>query len=150
MHPISWYVKTITPQCQTCFITYKARRSASAIFMSHTEAITLYRKSSAVVKNGGTKLTPWCKHCSCSGWWKGTSQHEATLISESVALELCLSEGISHVVQSTEVLCHASFISRVNTRVKNACHTPLISDYSRKSKCLLARECDVVLEWYHI
>jgi len=49
----------------------------------------------------GTKVAPWCKHCSCCGWWIGTSQDKATLISEEIkslalaVLELCLSEGIS-------------------------------------------------------
>ena len=49
----------------------------------------------------GTKVAPWCKHCSCCGWWKGTSWDEATLISEKIKsvvlaiVELCLSEGIS-------------------------------------------------------
>ena len=58
-----------------------------------------------VVKKGigdqrGTKVTPWYKHCSSCGWWKGTSQDEATLISEEIkplapaVLESCLSEGI--------------------------------------------------------
>jgi len=68
----------------------------------------VYRKSSpyTVVKKRigdqrGTKVAPWCKHCSSCGWWKGTSRDKATLISEeikSLALaifELCLSEGIS-------------------------------------------------------
>jgi len=49
----------------------------------------------------GTKVAPWCKHCSSCCWWKGTSQDEATLIREETksltpaVLELCLSEGIS-------------------------------------------------------
>ena len=51
-----------------------------------------------------TKVAPWCKHCSSCGWWKGTSQDEATLISEEIKslapaiLKLCLSEGISKSV----------------------------------------------------
>jgi len=68
----------------------------------------VYRKSSpyAVVKKRmgdrrGTKVTPWCKHCSSCSCWKGTAQDEAMLISEEIkslapaVLELCLSEGIS-------------------------------------------------------
>jgi len=52
----------------------------------------------------GTQVAPWCKHRSSCGWWKGTSQDEATLISEEIKslalaiLELCLSEGISKYV----------------------------------------------------
>ena len=38
--------------------------------------------------------------------------------------------------------------SGVNTRERNGCHAPLLSDYSSTSKCLLVRECDVALEWY--
>jgi len=39
-------------------------------------------------------------------------------------------------------------MSRVNTRKQNMCHTPLISDYSSVSKCLLASTHDIVLERY--
>ena len=35
-----------------------------------------------------------------------------------------------------------------NTHERNGCHAPLISDYSRASKCLLVRKCDVALERY--
>jgi len=68
----------------------------------------VYRKLSpyAVVKKRmgdqrGTKIAPWCKHCSSCGCWKGTSRDEVMLISEEIkslalaVLELCLSEGIS-------------------------------------------------------
>ena len=63
----------------------------------------VYRKSSpyAVVKRmgdqRGTKVTPWCKHCSSCSCWKGTARDEVTLISEEIkslapaVLELCLS-----------------------------------------------------------
>ena len=77
----------------------------SSIFMSHTEAILwllqivwLWRKEWEI---RGTKVAPWCKHCSSCGWWKGTSRDKATLISEEIkslapaVLELFLSEGIS-------------------------------------------------------
>jgi len=40
--------------------------------------------------------------------------------------------------------------SGVNTRERNGCHAPLLSDYSSMNKCLLARECNVALERYHI
>ena len=40
--------------------------------------------------------------------------------------------------------------SGVNTRERNGYHTPLLSDYSSTSKCLLVCECDVALEWYRI
>ena len=43
MRPIPRYVKAVTPQfqqCRTRLITRHSMRSASAIFMSHTEAIT--------------------------------------------------------------------------------------------------------------
>jgi len=60
----------------------------------------------AVVKKGWgaqrvMKVVPWCKHCSCYSWWKGTSKDEATLISEEIKfgaltiLELCLPESIN-------------------------------------------------------
>ena len=32
----------------------------------------------------GTKVAPCYKHCSCCGWWKGTSWDEAMLISEEI------------------------------------------------------------------
>ena len=41
----------------------------------------------------------WCKHRSCSGWWKGAFWNEIKLISEEIKsvvaaiLELCLLEG---------------------------------------------------------
>ena len=62
-------------------------RSASAIFMSCTEAITCLPQ--IVILQGweermgaqrGTKVAPLYKHCSCCGWRKGISQDEATLI----------------------------------------------------------------------
>ena len=83
-------------------------RSASAIFMSHTEAIMclphiiiLHIWEERMGAQRCAKVALWCKHCSCFGWWKGTSRDDVTLISEeikSVALavfELCLSEGIN-------------------------------------------------------
>ena len=39
--------------------------------------------------------------------------------------------------------------SGVNTHEWNGCHTPLLSDYSSTSKCLLAHKCNVALERYH-
>ena len=36
----------------------------------------------------------------------------------------------------------------MNSHKQNGCHAPLISDFSSASKCLLAGECDVVLERY--
>ena len=80
-------------------------RNAFAIFISHTEAITclpqivtLRSCEERMGDQSGTKVSPWCKYYSSYGWWKGTSWDEVTLISEeikSLALELCLSEGIS-------------------------------------------------------
>ena len=58
-------------------------------------------------RNGEQRLAlvePWCKHWSCSSWWKSTSWDEATLNSEEikpitlVIIELCLSEGVSQSV----------------------------------------------------
>jgi len=76
--------------------------------MSRTEAITCLPQivtlrgcEERMGDQRGTKVAPWCKHCSSCGWWKGTSQDEAALISEEIKflalaiLELCLSEGIS-------------------------------------------------------
>ena len=75
--------------------------------------LRVYCKSSsyAVVKKSmgdqrGTKVAPWCKHCSSCGWWKGTSWDKVTLSSEEeikslalAVLKLCLSEGISNSVR---------------------------------------------------
>ena len=36
-----------------------------------------------------------------------------------------------------------------NACKRNGCHVPLIGDYSIASKCLLACECNIALEWYH-
>ena len=83
-------------------------RSASAIFISRTEAITclpqIVTLRSSEERMGDqrvTKVAPWCKRCSSCDWWKSTSQDKVTLISEEIkslslaVLELCLSEGIS-------------------------------------------------------
>ena len=46
-------------------------------------------------------VEPWCKHWSCSGWWKGTSPDKAMLNSEEIkpialaVIKLHLSEGVS-------------------------------------------------------
>jgi len=76
--------------------------------MSRTEAILCL--SQIVIlrgceeKNGrskGHKGSTLMQALYSCGWWKGTSQDEATLISEEIeslapaVLELCLSEGIS-------------------------------------------------------
>ena len=82
-------------------------RSASAIFMSLTEAITclpqIVTLCSCEERMGdqrGTKVAPWYKHYSCCGWWKHTCRDEVMLNSEKIKslalaiLELCLFEGI--------------------------------------------------------
>ena len=76
--------------------------------MSRTEAITclpqiinLRSCEERMGDQSGTKVVPWCKHCSRCGWWKGTSQDKSMLISEEIkslalaVLKLCSSEGIS-------------------------------------------------------
>ena len=83
-------------------------KSASVICISCTEAITCLLQiitlrgcEERMGDQRGTKVAPWCKHCSCCSWWKGTSQDEAMLISEETKflaqaiLKLCLPEGIS-------------------------------------------------------
>ena len=86
-------------------------RSASAIFMSRTEAITcllqivtLRSCEERMGDHRGTKVMPWFKHYSSCGWQKGTSRDKAMLISEEiksialVVLKLCLSKAISKSV----------------------------------------------------
>jgi len=76
--------------------------------MSRTEAITglpqivtLRGCEERMGDQQGTRVSPWCKHYSCCGWWKGMSQDEERLISEEIKsptlaiLKLSLSEGIS-------------------------------------------------------
>jgi len=112
-YPISRYVKAITPQCRTHF-TRNSIRSTSAIFMSHTEAITCLPKivtlrdcKERMGAQRGTKVAPWCRHCSYCSWRKGTSQDEETLISKEIKsralaiLELYLFEGISKQVSKS-------------------------------------------------
>jgi len=112
--PISRYVTAITSQflrCRTRFIHNKQGIAREVLHWSLClvlKPFCVYRKLSpyAVVKKRmgdqrGTKVAPWCKHCSSCSWWKGTSRDEATLISEEIkslalaVFELCLSEGIS-------------------------------------------------------
>jgi len=45
-----------------------------------------------------TKVSPWCMHCSCCGWRKGTSWAEATLIGEKTARSIGLKASGSQSV----------------------------------------------------
>jgi len=68
------------------------KKCLSDIFVSHWSHYTLTanchltRLWKRMVAQTGTKVAPWCKHCSCCGWWKGTSWDEVTLINEKSSI----------------------------------------------------------------
>ena len=103
VHPISW---CLTPQFQqsNSFHNIIVLRNVSVILASLYKLSPIRSCEERMGAQRGLKVASWCKHCSCCGWWKGTSQDEATLISEEIksvalaVLELCLSEGISKKV----------------------------------------------------
>ena len=67
-------------------------RSVSAIFVSFTEVIICTNCESSPIcsceermgAQKGSKVAPWCKHCSCCNWSKGTYLGLETALCESM------------------------------------------------------------------
>ena len=75
-------------------------------------------------KNGcakGTKTAPWCKHCSCYNWWKGTSQDEVMLISEEInSIIHSLSYACMKAMVSKQVSHVPSMMTSIDCKITNS------------------------------
>jgi len=94
MDPISRCVKAITAISNLFYYVHYTVviRSVSAIFVSFTEVIICTNCESSPVYSceermgaqKGSKVAPWCKHCSCCNWSKGTYLGLETALCESM------------------------------------------------------------------
>jgi len=50
----------------------------------HRKLSLVHGEEERMIAQRGTKVAPWCKHCSCCSWWKVTFQHKETLISKGL------------------------------------------------------------------